>query len=192
LIVLSARISAGEASLTAAPAAAPPDPVDEYRKNYPARAADLARMKFDDEKRLLAAPDGVRELSKPPATDLEVGDPPESFGGGSNKYLWVILPDSLPYVLESGELGKSLSRGAVSHTNLTGGTEAHCGGELWFRDGSSFWICGGSSRYRPRSKAELFAVVTAFRGWGYQVASFGWDHEVNGPIRFLRGEAEWA
>jgi len=104
--------------------------------------------------------------------------------------LWVIAVNKVPYILEKGHAGSSLSRGRAAHTNLTGGDAVHCAGELWFRDETSFWLSGGSSRFRPRSAEELEDVVRAFRQAGFKVASFGWDPEA-GPARFLRGEAVW-
>ena len=48
------------------------------------------------------------------------------------KYLWVIAATSLPFIAEYADVAKDLKRGNVSHTNLTGGLEAHTGGEVWF------------------------------------------------------------
>lgn len=150
-------------------------------------------MKNADELTRLSSDDGVLELSDAPAQRFESGSPPVGrFGNGQKKYLWVVATRGCPSILEEGPAAAGLSRGAVSHSNLTGGDEAHAGGELWFNDDSSIWLSGGSSRYVPRDERELEHVANCFRAAGYLVASFGWDQEVAGPVRFLRGEAQWA
>jgi hypothetical protein len=106
-------------------------------------------------------------------------------------YIWLVMEDAVLYGLEKGETGTSLSRGRLAHTNLSGGREAYCGGELWFSDESSFWITGSSGRYKPRSVEELDEVVTAFRSAGYKVASCGWSEQLGRFMRFPRGEVVW-
>lgn len=112
---------------------------------------------------------------------------------GLNTYLWVIMPDSIPYILEEAAIKDSLESKRVTHTNLSGGNDAHCGGELWVKDAQSFVISGGSGRYRPRSKTELDHITSSFRGCGFRVASLGWDEEISGPVRYLRNpnSLEW-
>ena len=62
-------------------------------------------------------------------------------------YLWIIDLSGIPYILERAlpELGGKLPK----HTNLTGGTPASIGGELWFRTESSLFLSGKSGRYGP-------------------------------------------
>jgi hypothetical protein len=104
--------------------------------------------------------------------------------------LWVIGPEKIPHALEFLP-DVAFHRGYLSHTNLTGGAPAHSGGELWFTTASSIVINGGSGRYPPRSPEELEAVAAAFKGVGFQVASMGWDEEINAPARYLRGTPNW-
>jgi hypothetical protein len=163
-----------------------------YRKKFSARAPNLAGKKSDDELRQFTDADGLRDMTLPPAIEVLPGEPPLSRGNGKFKYLWVITPSAVPLILEDGEAGRATVRGYAAHTNLTGGSDAHSGGELWFRDDRSFWISGGSGRYGPRSAEEMNAVVESFRAAGYAVASFGWSEETHTPQRFLRGEAQWA
>lgn len=167
--------------------------VHEYRDAYPARDPDLSNQKGEDELTLISAASGPIELSISPAEEVEFGTPPERrFDNGVNKYLWLVAADAVPLLLEEGPEGLATSRKRAAHTNLSGGVPAHCGGELWFRDANSFWLSGGSSRYQPRGPEELAAVVECFSKCGYNVASFGWEEEVAGPARFLRGEVEWS
>jgi hypothetical protein len=44
---------------------------------------------------------------------------------------------------------------------------------------------------QPRSPAELEAVALGFKGVGFRVASMGWDEEIKGPARYLRGTPGW-
>jgi hypothetical protein len=165
--------------------------LSQYRTEYTARPPDLATQRYDDEMRSFSVADGVAELLPPPAEPFEAGIPPRARGNGIAKYLWVVTPSAVPYVLEEGTSGKLTKRGYAAHTNLTGGDDAHVGGELWFRDANSFYLNGKSGRYGPRSKTELEAVVMAFAAGGYSVASFGWDMDRNKPHAFLRGDATW-
>ena len=165
--------------------------LEGYRNAYPAREPYLGTMQNDDELKQFGPEDGRGEMSIAPATGVVQGNPPDGRGSSENKYLWAIEPEGVPSVLEDGPAGKAVARGYASHTNLTGGGLAHCGGELWFRDVNSFWLSGSSGRYRPRSGEELAAVVASFRKSGYAVASFGWDGEAGRPAKFLRGEAQW-
>lgn len=163
-----------------------------YREEFVIRTPDLRRQRFDDELLQLTAQDGMAEMVVSPSTSAVPGVPPtRPREDGVEKYLWVIGSDSVPSIPEEGRAGRDLSRGRVAHTNLTGGQPAFCGGELWYRDDSSFWLSGGSGRYPPRSGAELERVVECFASCGYSVASFGWDVEADGPARFLRGRAKW-
>jgi hypothetical protein len=164
-----------------------------YAASYPARLPDLSRLRHVDELVLLKPEEGVLELRVAPMAAVEHGTPPRGrVDQGHDPYLWAIRDDSVPLVLESGEAGRHLTRGRAAHTNLTGGEAAHAAGEIWFRDDQSFWISGGSSRYPPRTSAELDAIVVWFAACGYSVASLGWDHEVAAPARFVRGEEVWS
>lgn len=106
-------------------------------------------------------------------------------------YLWLIKPDDVVGALEEGATGQLTARKRLAHTNLCGATAAHCGGELWFRDGRAIWVTGGSSRFPPRDASELSTIVDAFRTSGYAVCSCGWDTENDIPARFFRGQDMW-
>ena len=84
-----------------------------------------------------------------------------------------------------------LQSGVCKHTNLTGGEEAHCGGEVWFVSGQRLIINGASGRYPPKGMPELEEIVSAFEAAGYEVWSMGWDPETDRPARILRGGPPW-
>lgn len=162
-----------------------------YRETYPPRLPDLSEITFEDETRQLTTEEGLRNFNVPPCTDVIFSPPPTKDGeAAAQKYLWVVSSRSIPFALE---LLPSISfkRGRLAHTNLTGGQEAHCGGEVWFIDFTSIVINGGSGRYRPRSPDELESAAKAFKESGYKVASMGWDTGVDAPARSLRGDLKW-
>lgn len=168
--------------------------LDNYRGNWPVREPDQSLIRNEDERRQLGSGEGVATLEEPPEErNAPQGSPPRALDDPSeeNKHLWVILPDSVPYILEAAECAGSLKSGVVKHTNLTGGGPAHSGGELWFRNGASFWMSGASGRYKLRGQEELDAIVDVMRKLGYAVASLGWDEETRRPWRILRGEIEF-
>lgn len=165
---------------------------DEYRAMYPAQKPNLQRKQFDDELRPLALSEGLEELMFSAVRTYEVGTPPcDEKSKGINKYLWVVSQKSVPIALEDLRPGVVLQRGYLSHTNLTGGDEAHCGGEVWFTDQSTVIVNGGSSRYRPRSSAELEKIAASFKSAGYRTATMGWNPETAVPFRALRGDPQW-
>ncbi|WP_274648985.1 hypothetical protein [Paenibacillus humicola] len=168
------------------------DAFTEYKELFSIRPPDLQRKKYDDELQQLQPEDGLIEFLYHEMEIIEAGSPPVSYDefNGVNKYLWVITEETVPLILENGETGQKLTRNSVSHTNLTGGKDAYCGGEVWF-DGSSnvIWISGGSSRYRARNKDELDKIAEWFSNCNYEVVNFGWDEDIDGPVRLFRGRS---
>lgn len=116
--------------------------------------------------------------------------PAASPGFPEDRYLWAILPDSVPVILETGETVQPppLSMGVVKHTNLTGGKPACCGGELWSDAINSrlLYVNGGSGRYGARSPKQLDDAVHVFKQFGYLVQSAGWSEENDCPERIFR------
>lgn len=165
---------------------------DPFRATYPARDPDLARQRFPDECRQLKSGEGINDLSIAPTKSFELGVPPGMQVSESiAKYLWVVAPVTVPVAIEQPRPGVVVQRGYLSHTNLTGGAPAHCGGELWFLDDSTIVLNGGSSRYAPRSAAELDSAARGFKSAGYRVATMGWNDETASSNRFLRGDPQW-
>ncbi|MCX7050119.1 MAG: hypothetical protein NTX50_32120 [Candidatus Sumerlaeota bacterium] len=166
----------------------------EHRKAFSVRSPDLSRMRSKDEVSQAATADGLLEFAIPPAKEIVKGIPPTSHDdkrSGATKYLWVVAKANVPIALEHPSKGTTLSGERLTHTNLTGGADAHTAGEIWFIDPTRIAINGGSSRYTPRSKAELDSVTSAFEAAGYRVVNMGWDEESGKPLRYLEGELTW-
>ena len=158
----------------------------EYAALYPPsgpleRPGDQA-----DARRLLTTADGVGVM---PACVAAMRPAPTP-GTRENCYLWVILPESVPVVLETGENVQPppLSMGMAKHTNLTGGAPACCGGELWLDavDVGRLHMTGGSGRYGARTPEQLADAVHVFVQFGYAVRSAGWSDENDCPERVFR------
>ena len=171
------------------------DCFDAHRSVHTARNPDLKRQQYEDELHQIGTNEGLFELSLPPATSVRFGEAPTSRTDeartNETKYLWVVAIDSVPAALEYPANGTSLKRGKLAHTNLTGGSNSHTAGELWYYDEDKIVINGGSSRYTPRSSEELCSVERSFEAAGYKVANMGWDDETNRPMRVLLEKPEW-
>jgi hypothetical protein len=163
---------------------------ETHRADYAAREPNLETQQFADELVKSSTGEDVLDMMESPDDRVEIGDVTAASGVDA-KYLWLVAKDEVLLGLEHGSTGRSLSRGRLAHTNLSGGSPAHTGGELWFRDASSVWLNGGSGRYQPRCPEELESVVAATRSAGYSVCSAGWDSEQNRPQRFFRGDEPW-
>lgn len=153
-----------------------------YRAAWPTRPADMSRARFDDELLAMNAADGRRMLTcshdvKPvPTAPLEPGHQLQQ----AEISLWLVLADAVVHAPEIGAWGRQRQRGRLAHTNLSGGSEAHIGGEVTF--GEAYVLMnGGSSRYRAREERELRMAAEAWALAGYHVFCMGWD-EV-GPSR---------
>lgn len=165
---------------------------DAYRREYPARAPDLNRRRFENDCLDVRREPSVNELECAPVRVVAVGAPPDRANDdGTNKMLWVVATDGVPWAQELDSPWRALGRESLSHTNLTGGGDAHSGGELWFRDTQSVYLNGGSGRYEPRSPEEMTAVEDAFRAAGLLVASCGWNIETAKPRRYFREPPVW-
>jgi hypothetical protein len=126
----------------------------------------------------------VDRLRHAPAVSVELGRAPRSQDEPKeNTYIWLIIDSEIRFTLEEGPLGPRfrVKDDKVKHTNLSGGNDAHCGGEMWFISDSEIWITGGSGRYPPSGAAELESIAEVFRSFGYEVTSAGWDER--GPRR---------
>jgi hypothetical protein len=155
--------------------------IEKFPPTAPAR-----RPANKDELRKLGARDGVRVLSRPP-TETDLRRVPEK-KGDDGCHLWVVVPIEVPYLLELAPVVPPLESGRVTHTNLTGGAPASCGGELWVdpADDGLLYINGCSGRYGPRGPEQLEAAEDALRSLGFQVIGFGWDDDAGKPAMVLR------
>ncbi|WP_320197096.1 hypothetical protein RMR10_006220 [Agrobacterium rosae] len=109
----------------------------------------------------------------------------------SDRRLWTVREADVVHALEGCEYGKTLKTGKIKHTNLTGGADAFCGGELLFLSKSSIVVNGDSGRYGPRSEAEMYDVARAFRESGFEVWCAGYDDETNTPFPLLTVDPVW-
>jgi hypothetical protein len=103
-------------------------------------------------------------------------------------HLWVVCEVDVPIAPEICDFARrmdGLREDKIKHSNLTGGSDAYCAGEILFLDESTLVITGRSGRYGPDSEAELSAVATAFRASGYNVWSMGWDAGAGFPAPFI-------
>lgn len=161
-----------------------------FRATYPLRAPVQRCIQNKDElipipstEGLALFPDGVRH-------GVHLSDVPRSVSERGNTYLWVVAANDVPFALESIEFGKKLESGKIKHTNLTGGSNAHCGGELWFIEDKKLLLSASSGRYGPQSEQEMDDVALAFKNEGFEVASLGFD-ESGYPCTVLVGEPKW-
>jgi hypothetical protein len=138
-----------------------------------------------DEARLLVAADGLERLGPAPAANKRWYQPNRK--GDPECHLWVIDTTGIPYIFERSVVVPPLQSGRVTHTNLTGGLAASCGGELWFDTPNArrLYVNGCSGRYGPTTPEELEHAVSVFRTLDYEVISFGWDDGTNLPRTVL-------
>src|SRR5690606_24072214 len=102
-----------------------------FRTMYPVRPPRSEAIRHTDELRQITPGDGLEEFNLTLGSRAEKSALPRSTPRG-NTYLWVIGKNAIPAALETVKIGKSLHTGIIKHTNLTGGADAHCGGEVWF------------------------------------------------------------
>ncbi len=171
------------------------DHCETHRENYPPRSPDYTKMQNSDENHQIDSDDGLFEFAFPAPAEIIFGEPPFSDAevpkSEVSKYLWVVASDAVPGALERHPRAIVYKRGSLTHTNLTGGADAHTAGELWFRDTTTVMINGGSSRYTPRGPKELLSVAEAFKSAGFEVANLGWDKENNIPWRIQTENMTW-
>lgn len=161
-----------------------------FRVLYPARAPAADKIKNAGELVLIPEDSGLQFFAHA-LDDIRVSSPPRVHGSRGNTYLWVIGQDNVPIALESLDFGKTLETGVIKHTNLTGGKDAHSGGELWFISRTQVVISGSSGRYGAKTEQELMDAVESFKAEGFQVASLGFDDETGFPSTVLVGELKW-
>jgi hypothetical protein len=168
---------------------------DKYRADWPARSANLELQKFDDEVEDLSGNLEAFSVSKAPAFGiaLAAGDAQEGHAlRDETKYLWLIRTEDVKLAMENGPLGKSTKRRRLAHTNLSGLSDAHCGGELSFKSDDTICLNGGSSRFQATCEQELSAAAAAFSIAGYHVCNFGWRPDNDRPARVFRElDAKW-
>lgn len=165
--------------------------VSYFREMYPARAPRANAIKNDEELRLLTRDEGLDYFDISLGARAKKGSIPTTYPT-ENPYLWVIGKEAMPAAIETLEIGLQLESKIIKHTNLTGGADAHCGGEVWFIDDKTIVISGSSGRYGPdRNDGQKLAdAAEVFKEQGYTVAHLGMD-ETGCPATLLVGEPQW-
>lgn len=162
--------------------------LEEFCAKYPARPPRREAAN-PSELRLLTVEEGVRYLVSPPAETTTPASPRLSSDVRYGRHLWVFLETAAPYLLEVAPMASpALTSGVAKHTNLTGGSPASCGGELWIDsvDAKVLYLNGASGRYGPTTAQQLADAVSVLQSQGFEVISFGWDEDANLPARILR------
>ena len=157
----------------------------DFRERYSLRLPQLS-YRHDIEMVQLESKDGLRLFEPAPAKNILTGRPPMSLNDrGSCRYIWVSDAKSIPYIIESPVpvIGSNVPK----HTNLTGGSEAYLGGEMWFTSEVSLYISGGSGRYPAADQLQLKEAVQVFESFDYEVVSLGWDDGTGFAKRYLEG-----
>jgi len=98
----------------------------------------------------------------------EIEESDRKFFRKEKKYLWVI--DEYYELLLLPEITQNPEgdRGHICHTNITGGSPARHGGELWYGKDSIVFLNNFSGRFYTNDKNEWLAVVDVFIKAGYK------------------------
>jgi hypothetical protein len=145
-----------------------------YRKQYPAKPMRRAPNN-DDELIRMPQDQGVYELPHRPATQSQfprASSPPRTKETAREaRHLWVIRSGDVPVALEACAWGTTLQSMCIKHSNLTGGDDAHSGGEIWFINDDRIAVNAQSGRYGAESDREFKMIVDALR----HLRIFGWE-----------------
>ena len=101
----------------------------------------MSRVANDDELVSLDLSDGVRRWID--GSGAEKGATPLISPRPCDAHLWVIRSDDVVHAREDDAAGSKLESKVIKHSNLTGGADAHCGGELLFLDEAVIALNGG-------------------------------------------------
>lgn len=82
------------------------------------------------------------------------------------QYIWVIDKTGLCMMLDATP-NPAAKRGNVCHTNITGGTPALQGGELWFGEDGKIYVNNELGRYGAVTSKQEEAVIDYFISLGY-------------------------
>ena len=164
-----------------------------YRVTHqPPRPPNPERIRDPSECSLMTAADGLATWIDGPGQSPIGATPNLSDAQIAERRLWVVRLEDVVTAPEVCSFGTSVIQGGlVKHSNLTGGAEAYCGGEMIVLAEGAILINGFSGRYTPRSAVEMDDVAKAFKESGYAVWSMGYDDESNFPLPFGRTTPIW-
>lgn len=163
----------------------------DFRTKYAARPPRADVIKNTDELIQMQQTDGLHSFDENSGKTAVYSKMPKVANDRGELYLWAITSSEVPFALETAAFGKTLKSKVIKHTNLTGGSHAHSGGELWFLSDTEILVNGASGRYGPETNEELEDAAAAFKSVGYQVASLGFDEETGYSNRILVGDPIW-
>jgi hypothetical protein len=167
---------------------------DKFRGKYsPARAPNTGMIRNSDEVIQMTAEDGLEQWSDGVATTSAAVPLTPKIDDTllSGLKLWAVRATDVVHAHEKCAFGKTLETQVIKHTNLTGGDDAYCGGELLFLSDSTIVVNGYSGRYGPKSEREMEDVALAFRQSGFNVWSSGYDEESGKPYSFIGVDPVW-
>lgn len=149
---------------------------------------DLSTLEHDDELRKLKWKHGVRQFPPKQNHIKPYKTPPMSYNelNANPPFLWVALKNQIKIINEKAKATTRLTLKKAKHTNISGGSKAYSGGELWFISKNTVILNGCSGRYGPRSEAQLNEIIDVFKATGWITISPGWDDEVKRPAKFAR------
>ena len=76
------------------------------------------------------------------------------------------LKNRIKILNEKAKATTRLTLKKAKHTNISGGSKAHSGGELWFISKDTVLLNGCSGRYGPRSEIKLNEIIDIFKTTG--------------------------
>lgn len=168
---------------------------DTFRQRFPAKPLPLRLVANQDQVKPMHEADGLLLWEAGAAAAATIEEAPDAPtvtpDQNDSKLLWAVEPARIPYAPERCDFGKSLESGVIKHSNLTGGGDAHCAGEMILIDAQSIVINGCSGRYGPTSEAEMASIARSFRASGYNVWSMGFDTEAAKPFPFMGVTPIW-
>ena len=167
-----------------------------FRQTYQLRAMKITPAN-DDQVKQMRREDGMLNLEDcGMALLLEAGAvgeaPADSEAAKKGCFLWAVRGADTPVALERCDWGQGLESKELKHSNLTGGSPAHSGGELWAIKNQGLLVNANSGRYGAESPEELDAFVGALQGLGFRVGSMGFDLDnPKAPNTVQVGPVDW-
>lgn len=163
-----------------------------YRSTRTLQGIHPGTQRYEGDIDQMEASDGLAEWEDGTASmSATKTDTPQVEAKPANRLLWVVTEREVLHAPENCPFGATRGANAVKHSNLTGGGEAYCGGELVFVCDQTIVVNGCSGRYRVRDEAEMKALASAFKGSGYKVWSMGYNTDVDRPAMFGTQDPEW-
>lgn len=184
---------AGQDAAAGGGAAPAPDAFAAFRAEFPAASP---RLPCDnaDQRRLMTAEDGRRVFGEddPPSKKLD-GPPRRKEQCAEFCHLWVVAKVDAAYGEEHCDFAKLLRSGVLKHTNLTGGEDAHSGGEIYFLTDGSVFVNFDSGRYGAHRQGEAAAVAQAIADVGFKVGMIPYDEDLGNPPKIVSAgdEVQW-